>query len=171
MHVILSDVSLAKLNPLKYTAVFDPSAIPVSSPCMGCFSCWLKTPESCIFQDQVSAFTKALKQSDTLYILTQNCYGCYSPFVKCAIDRSLSYVQPYFTLRKGKMHHVVFPDRSLRLIVIAYGSEKIKEQKDLHSLVQANAINMNAAALECYHCRDEQEAMICLQRMKGGTAI
>ena len=29
--------------------------------------------------------------------------GSYSPFVKCAIDRSLSYVQPYFTIRNHEM--------------------------------------------------------------------
>ena len=70
-----------------------------------------------------------MKQSDTLYILTENVYGSYSPFVKCAIDRSLSYVQPYFTIRNHEMHHVLTSPTHLQLIVIAYGSENEQEKE------------------------------------------
>ena len=97
-----------------------------------------------------------MKQSDTLYILTENVYGSYSPFVKCAIDRSLSYVQPYFTIRNHEMHHVLTSPTHLQLIVIAYGSENEQEQNVLQALVQANGVNMDCRYVQCHHCADSE---------------
>ena len=123
MKTILSDIALPQLPFSENVSVFDSHELKQTAPCTGCFSCWIKSPGACIFQDDIASFTASMKQSDTLYILTENVYGSYSPFVKCAIDRSLSYVQPYFTIRNHEMHHVLTSPTHLQLIVIAYGSE------------------------------------------------
>lgn len=109
MKTILSDIPLTITSQKHSLHVFDPVVLQNGKPCVGCFSCWLKTPGSCIYQDAITDFTRIMKDSETLYILTHNQYGSYSPLVKCAIDRSLSYVQPYFTIRNQEMHHVLYP--------------------------------------------------------------
>ena len=119
MKTILSDIALPQLPFSENVSVFDSHELKQTAPCTGCFSCWIKSPGACIFQDDIASFTASMKQSDTLYILTENVYGSYSPFVKCAIDRSLSYVQPYFTIRNHEMHHVLTSPTHLQLIVIA----------------------------------------------------
>ena len=90
MKTILSDIALPQLPFSENVSVFDSHELKQTAPCTGCFSCWIKSPGACIFQDDIASFTASMKQSDTLYILTENVYGSYSPFVKCAIDRSLS---------------------------------------------------------------------------------
>lgn len=171
MKTIVSDISLNQFQLSENMAIFDSDNLRQTTHCAGCFSCWLKTPGSCIFKDTVSDFTNAMKQCDTLYLLTQNLYGSYSPLVKCAIDRSLSYVQPYFTIRNHEMHHVLTTDHRLQLIVIAYGSDNVQEQTDLDALVQANGINMDCKEVQCHHCVGKPEALALLQTLEGGISI
>lgn len=171
MKTILSDIALPQLPFSENVSVFDTYELKQTAPCTGCFSCWIKTPGACIFKDDIAPFTASMKQSDTLYILTENVYGSYSPFVKCAIDRSLSYVQPYFTIRNHEMHHVLTSPTHLQLIVIAYGSDDVQEQTDLDALVQANGINMDCKEVQCYHCVGKPEALALLQTLEGGISI
>ena len=170
MKTILSDIPLSPLHFSEHVFVFDIHKLKQTAPCAGCFSCWVKTPEACIFQDYISSFTASMKQSDMLYILTRNVYGSYSPFVKCAIDRSLSYVQPYFTIRNHEMHHVLTSSTHLQLIVIAYGSEDVQEQNALQALVQANGVNMDCRNVQCHLCKDSEKALALLQTMEGVTS-
>ena len=165
MKTILSDIALPQLPFSENVSVFDTHELKQTAPCTGCFSCWIKSPGACIFKDDIAPFTASLKQSDTLYILTENVYGSYSPFVKCAIDRSLSYVQPYFTIRNHEMHHVLTSHTHLQLIVIAYGGENEQEQNVLQALVQTNGINMDCRYVQCHHCADSEKALIRLQTM------
>lgn len=171
MQTILSDIPLTITSQKHSLHVFDPVVLQNGKPCVGCFSCWLKTPGTCIYQDAITDFTRIMKESETLYILTHNQYGSYSPLVKCAIDRSLSYVQPYFTIRNHEMHHVLFPNRRLQLIVIAYGPASAQEQTDLSALAQANGINMGCRDIQCYHCMNEQEALTLLRTMEEGIQV
>ncbi|WP_330587631.1 hypothetical protein [Anaerocolumna sedimenticola] len=112
--------------------------------CIGCFGCWVKTPGACIIRDSYGDMGELFSKSEEVIIISKCCYGCYSPFIKNILDRSISYVHPYFTLRNGEMHHKSRYDNKLNLTVYFYGSDiTIAEQKTAEKLVTANGVNLN----------------------------
>ena len=53
-----------------------------------------------------------------MLIISKCVYGSYSPFVKNVLDRSISYIHPYFTVKNGEMHHQQRYKRDFRLKVV-----------------------------------------------------
>ena len=47
------------------------SSINCKNNCIGCFSCWIKHPKNCIFNDEFSNITDSLKSSDELVIISK----------------------------------------------------------------------------------------------------
>jgi len=82
---------------------------------------------------------------EELFIISQCCYGGFSPFVKSVLDRSISYIHPYFVIRNGEMHHCRRYNNVIHMHVWFYGGnitniEKLTAEK----LIKANAINFNS---------------------------
>ena len=73
--------------------------------CIGCFGCWVKTPAACVIRDDYGDMGENLSKCKDLIIISKCCYGGFSPFVKNVLDRSISYIHPYFVTRNGEMHH------------------------------------------------------------------
>jgi multimeric flavodoxin WrbA/putative sterol carrier protein len=74
--------------------------------CAGCFSCWTKTPGTCIHQDDMTLelFPKWLKAelvvyASPLYHFTVNAA------MKAFIERTLPILEPFFLQRNGRTHH------------------------------------------------------------------
>jgi multimeric flavodoxin WrbA len=83
--------------------------------------------------------------SEELIIISQICYGGYSPFVKNVLDRSIGYILPFFTIRNNEMHHTSRYKKRFKLSVIAYGNNVAQKEKDtLSNIIIANSINFNA---------------------------
>lgn len=111
--------------------------------CIGCFGCWLKTPGACIIQDPYGQMGKNIAMCSELLIISQCVYGSYSPFVKNVLDRSISYIHPYFTVKNGEMHHQQRYKRDFHLKVIFYGDSITDPEKDTaEKLVRANSVNL-----------------------------
>ena len=117
--------------------------------CIGCFSCWIKTPGKCILPDAFSNMGERLGHSDELILISTMTYGGQSPFVKGILDRSIPYVLPFFKKRKGMMHHRDrYPNR-LIFKVYFYGESMLQEEKNIaKKLVEAQALNLNAKHFE-----------------------
>ena len=78
-----------------------------------------------------------------MLIISKCIYGSYSPFVKNVLDRSISYIHPYFAIKNGEMHHQQRYKRDFRLKVIFYGSDlTAREKETAQKLVKANAVNL-----------------------------
>ena len=116
--------------------------------CIGCFSCWIKHPKVCIYKDEYSNITEALKNSDELILISKNRFGCYSESVKRVLERCIGYVLPYFTIRDKHIHHASRYDKKLKLITYFYGDITNQDLECLDSLVKANSINLNASSYE-----------------------
>ena len=111
-------------------------------PCIGCFGCWLKTPGTCILKDAYAQIGKYIAMCSELLIISKCVYGSYSPFVKNVLDRSISYIHPYFTIRNGEMHHQQRYKKDFNLNVLFYGDDiRPTEKKLAQELVRANAVN------------------------------
>ena len=112
--------------------------------CIGCFGCWLKTPGRCVIPDAYQCMGERLSRADELVIISKCSFGSYSSKVKNILDRSISYVSPFFVIRKGEMHHRPRYANQLTVSALFYGAEITEEEKETaRSLVKANALNLN----------------------------
>ena len=112
--------------------------------CIGCFGCWLKTPGTCIIKDGFENMGKRLSEVSEFVLISKATFGSYSSAVKNVLDRSISYVLPFFEIRNGEMHHGERYHNVLKVSAVFYGDMTDMEKKTAESLVKANAVNLNA---------------------------
>lgn len=117
----------------------------ISNYCIGCFGCWLKTPGTCIIRDEFQHMGENLSKVEELLIISRSSFGSFSSSVKNVLDRSISYVMPFFEIRKGEMHHAERYHKNLLFSAVIYGEDMTESEKETHqNLVKANALNLNA---------------------------
>lgn len=122
-------------------------------PCIGCFGCWIKTPGTCVIRDGYADMGARLSRCKRLFIVSQCVYGGFSPFVKTVIDRSISYVHPYFVIKNGEMHHRGRYENRMDLTVWFYGTDLTDAQRaTARKFVQAMAVN--------FYCRLNQVCFV-----------
>ena len=113
-------------------------------PCVGCVSCWLKTPGSCIITDDDANKIASLKmQADAVVLVSEIVYGGFSADIKAYLDRSIQNIMPYFKNYRGEMHH---PKRYKRFpiwLAIGYGAKSEGEKVTFIKLTERNALNMH----------------------------
>ncbi len=122
--------------------------------CVGCFSCWTKHPMQCLFNDELQNNGKKLLECDTLLIISRCICGCYSSIVKQVLERSIGYVEPFFTLRNGEIHHQSRGNQKLNLVVYFYGDIEEKTKKITTELVHRNGRNLNSNTPEIHFISD-----------------
>lgn len=113
--------------------------------CVGCFGCWVKTPAQCIIHDSYADMGELLSKCSELILVSNCCYGGFSPFVKNVIDRSISYSHPYFTIRNGEMHHRRRYSNHICLSAFLYGTDiTAQERETAERIIHANARNLDS---------------------------
>lgn len=130
----------------------DATIVGNDSPikkCIGCFGCWVKTPGKCVINDNYQNMGAKAGATDRLIIISKCTFGSYSSFVKNVLDRSISYVLPYFEIRNGEMHHASRYENKLKISAYFYGENLTEdEKKTAELLVKANALNFNSEVNE-----------------------
>jgi len=112
--------------------------------CIGCLGCWLKVPGRCLIKDEYQEMGVKLSKVDELLIISKATFGSYSSAVKNVLDRSISYVSPYFVIRNGEMHHKERYHKNLKVSAVFYGEDMTEAEKETSvGLVVANAVNLN----------------------------
>jgi len=120
------------------------NSLEIDRFCTGCFGCWLKTPGTCVIADKFQHMGELLSMADELIIVSKATFGSYSSSVKNVLDRSISYVEPFFDKRNGEMHHKERYHKNLMISAVFYGENITeKEQETSENLVKANSINLN----------------------------
>ena len=147
MRIIMHDLSpeqWARLSPETREDDIIVGNCGEAKYCVGCFGCWLKTPGTCVIPDRFRDMGKSLSQADELFIISRCSFGSYSAFVKNILDRSISYVSPFFEIRRGEMHHRPRYANKLTLSALFYGENITDAEKETaRGLVRANALNLN----------------------------
>ena len=74
--------------------------------CIGCFTCWTKTPGQCIHKDDMSKelFGKWLGSDMVVYATPLYDYGMNAT-LKAFIERTLPSMEPFFEIHDGRMFH------------------------------------------------------------------
>lgn len=126
--------------------------------CQGCFNCWTKHPAECYLKDSLRYISRIVGQADELIIVTENCYGTYSPPIKTILDRSIGLSTPMCTYRKGQMHHTVRYGKHNVFKVYVYGEITEKEKDTFTYIKERNAINFGYLNFETVFCEKAESA-------------
>ncbi len=152
MRVIIHDLEDGAVFAGKCDELIDADG--KYAPCQGCFGCWTKTPAQCFMKDRLKQIPRIVGTADELVIVTENCYGSYSPAVKNIIDRSIGLSTPFSTYRGRQMHHTLRYGMHDRLYVIAYGDMTDAEEETFALLAERNAVNFGFREAVFRRCDD-----------------
>jgi len=74
--------------------------------CIGCFTCWTKTPGKCVHKDDMTneIYPKYM-ESDLSILATPLYHYTVNAQLKTFIERTLPFAQPFFVKRDGVTHH------------------------------------------------------------------
>jgi multimeric flavodoxin WrbA len=147
MKIFITDLEIKEFETLFPSSLEDAVIISDDGSikhCIGCFGCWIKTPGACVIRDNYGDMGEYFSKCKELIIISKCCYGGFSPFVKNVLDRSISYVHPYFEIRNGEMHHRRRYDNEIHMQVWFYGENITEKEKETaKKLIKANGINLS----------------------------
>lgn len=145
MNIIICDFNQKQLQEMFSTIGENNFLICDNGPihnCIGCFGCWIKTPGQCVIRDGYEKMGAIFAQAYKLIIISECVYGGYSPFVKNVLDRSISYLLPFFKTINHKTHHKQRYKNNFSLFVYFYSSSITEKEKQIaNNLVEANSTN------------------------------
>ena len=108
-------------------------------------------------KDSLKEVCRMIGRADELTIISENCYGSYSPIVKNILDRSIGSSTPFSTYRGRQMHHTLRYGKHKMLRVYTYGSITPEEKSTFELMAERNAINYGY----------EQSEVIVLESLSG----
>lgn len=73
--------------------------------CLGCWTCWIKTPGECVHRDDMPSIYKAAMASDLLLFASPLIMGFTSGLLKRANERLIPLIHPHLALVQGECHH------------------------------------------------------------------
>jgi len=129
------------------------------APCRGWYSCWLQTPGRCIMHDGTEIVGEQIARCGELIIISKNLYGGFSAEIKNALDRSISFVLPFFCVRNNELHHQPRYQNEGKMKAYIYNSNEIpdSDRESLIEITKANGINMNKSDCETVFVNDIDE--------------
>ena len=130
-------------------------------PCIGCFSCWNKTPGRCVIRDGYESMGELIHHADEVIVISHYTYGGFSGFVKNVFDRSLGYVLPQFEVVNGESHHRKRYEETRLFTFIFLGHNLSTEEKD-SAVRYVNAVIANirgqVKSVEFRECEEQDFA-------------
>lgn len=73
--------------------------------CIGCWSCWVKTPGKCVWKDQMTSHYESYVNSEKIILLLDTEQGFLSHKAKAFFDRTIPHYHPYIQIVDGECHH------------------------------------------------------------------
>ena len=121
------------------------------APCLGCFSCWVKTPGVCIIDDVAREIARTAIGSELLAFVTPITFGGYSSELKKGIDRMIPLILPYFTFVGSEVHHIRRYPKAPNILGVGILPRPDEEQERIfRTLIRRNSINYHAPDAESF---------------------
>ncbi len=131
--------------------------------CIGCFGCWLKDPGKCLIHDGFELNGARVGNASELIIVSANCFGSVSPYVKKNQDRALGYLHPDFAVVQGELHHKQRYKHNLKITWHIYAADgdtiTDAEKETLLGIQVANGLNYHAKPDGVFFYNSQAEAM------------
>lgn len=83
----------------------------VIKPCIGCWSCWIKTPGECAIKDVMEHLYPAYVNNSAVVLLMDTCQGFINHTAKAFLDRTIPHYHPYIEIVDGECHHLARYDQ------------------------------------------------------------
>lgn len=106
--------------------------------CIGCYSCWVKTPGICIYKDDGPDILKQYINSDIVILSSPIIMGFISSSLKAMIERMIPLTHPYLYIHNDRMQHVQRYDKQPAFILLLE-----KENEDDESILITQSIFEN----------------------------
>ncbi len=109
--------------------------------------------------DGTESLGKQIAFCDEFIIISKSLYGGFGKEVKNALDRSISFLLPFFEVRNREQHHQIRYSKSGNLKVYIYNSGEVTDadKTTLTEITRANCINMDKSDCETVFIHDVQE--------------
>ena len=128
------------------------------APCVGCNSCWLKTPGVCALKDDYEQILKAYLEYDAAIFISGTSLGFIDHKTKNLIDRSIPLGTMYTHIVNGQMRHVPRYDKVFHFGLI-YTGEADREYLELW--LKRFALNFNSVSIGAFPVEKIQEVSLC----------
>ncbi|MDQ7822716.1 MAG: flavodoxin family protein [Candidatus Eremiobacteraeota bacterium] len=88
--------------------------------CIGCFTCWTRTPGVCVHKDDMQELLLKLREAEGVVLATPLYYFNITGLMKDFMDRTLPLCQPFFEVHGDRcMHPLRYSNGLERLVVIS----------------------------------------------------
>jgi multimeric flavodoxin WrbA len=116
--------------------------------CIGCFSCWVKTPGECSnAADDTRVVRREYINSDLVIFASPVIMGFTSALLKKAHDKLIPLLTPYIRLYEGETHHVARYDK-YPLIALLLQPDSTTDTEDIDiisEIYRRDAINFKTS--------------------------
>lgn len=156
MDLILSDRTFnLPLNDQSIEFI-DLSKLKISN-CIGCYSCWTKTPGKCIIRDDAVKIYPKIAVSNRVLYISKVKYGSYDTVMKTMLERAIPVQQAFIRLLHGETHHVQRAVAPKNATIIGYGDISDEEKGIFTQLIERNSRNM---CFESFRVRFSKEVLL-----------
>ena len=156
MRLVLSDTALPTGLPVREDWHYvDLSQLKIAD-CMGCFSCWVRTPGRCVIRDDAVGVYPLIAHSDHVIYVSRLFCGSYDVPMKTMLERAIPVQQAFIRLLDGETHHIQRAVVPKKATIVAYGVRDREEENLFRRLVARNAKNMSFQSYEIRFNDEEQ---------------
>lgn len=161
--------TLKEDSPIAKSAIHDLSAKTAThkifhtekmkiAPCIGCNSCWLRTPGICALKDDYEQILKAFLQYDTTIFISNTSLGFISYKTKNTVDRMLPLVTMYTHIVDGQMRHIPRYQKKFRFGLVYSGAADIPY---MEQWLERFALNFNGISIGAFPVERCKEVPLC----------
>ena len=95
-------------------------------PCVGCYTCWTKTPGICVFKDDMPELLEKVRNCDVIVYATPLYNYSMTSYMKIFQERSLPLLDPHF-VKDGEVYHHPqrYPNNRKKVLVSTCGFPEI----------------------------------------------
>ncbi|MBN1526580.1 MAG: flavodoxin family protein [Candidatus Omnitrophica bacterium] len=130
------------------------------APCMGCFTCWTKTPGVCVIKDDMKDLLKKVTEPDIAVYATPLYVDNVSGIMKNFMDRLIPTAMPQFERdAEGRMRHPERQKKQARTVVISNSGFPQRDQFDVLRLLFRRLAGLGHSELAGEIYRDEGELL------------
>ena len=114
--------------------------------CLGCFTCWVKTPGQCVHNDDMAELLMKHQTAEVLVLATPVFCDGMTSTLKAVLDRTIPLVQPFFEVRDDHCRHPPSGDRKINKVVLVSvsGFTELDNFDPLVAHVKAYCKNLNS---------------------------